>query len=71
MTWRVLLAGSATGGHIYPGLALASALASSCEAEPHFLTTGTPLEEKLLGTTQFPQHAIPAGRTRLFGGTTR
>ncbi len=46
---RILLAGGNSGGHIYPGLSLARALADRGIAEVLFLDHGTALEHKILG----------------------
>ncbi|MEM7166344.1 MAG: glycosyltransferase [Planctomycetota bacterium] len=64
MTWRVLLAGSPTGGHLYPGVALATALVESCGCEPHFVTAGTDLDARIIGS-RFPVHVVPFGRRQL------
>ncbi len=46
---RILFAGGATGGHLYPGLALAEELRSRGEVDPIFLTEGDEIAERILG----------------------
>ncbi|MEO2149720.1 MAG: UDP-N-acetylglucosamine--N-acetylmuramyl-(pentapeptide) pyrophosphoryl-undecaprenol N-acetylglucosamine transferase [bacterium] len=45
---RILLAGGNSGGHIFPGIALARALTQQEVAEPLFLDHQTPMERKIL-----------------------
>lgn len=71
MTWRILVAGSPTGGHLYPGIALATALAEQCGCDPHFVTSGSALEERVLGATRFSTHTVPFGRRQLLGSARR
>lgn len=48
MRQRVLFAGGATGGHLYPALALAAALRARGGIEPVFLTEGGEITERIL-----------------------
>jgi hypothetical protein len=71
-----VLAGGGTGGHLYPGLAVAAAL---CHAEPDaqvtFFTTTRALDRTLLertAFTQFPQSVQPlTGRPWAWPGSAR
>ncbi|MDE0960743.1 MAG: UDP-N-acetylglucosamine--N-acetylmuramyl-(pentapeptide) pyrophosphoryl-undecaprenol N-acetylglucosamine transferase [Planctomycetota bacterium] len=45
---RILLAGGNSGGHIFPGLALARALSEQGVGQPLFLDHQTPMERKIL-----------------------
>ena len=59
MSTKVLIAASGTGGHLFPALYLARALqAKEPGIEVHFLGTGRPLEEKIIGATEFTRHTI-------------
>ena len=72
MALRVLIAGGGTGGHIFPALAAARALAARHEAEVHFVGTAHGIETRLVPEAGFPLHLIEVGplknvslRTRL------
>ena len=55
MTVRVLFAGGGTGGHLYPGLAIARALKSlRPEVEPFFVGARRGIERDILPSTEFP-----------------
>jgi len=55
-----ILAGGGTGGHLYPGIAVAHALrVRRPEARIHFLTTTRPLDRSLLEPTPFAQTPQP------------
>ena len=55
MTARVLFAGGGTGGHLYPGLAIARALrAQRPELEAFFVGAQRGIERDILPTTEFP-----------------
>ena len=62
-----ILAGGGSGGHLYPGLAVAEALR---EREPGvgilFLTTERDIDERILGETGYsfiPQPIVPLPRS--------
>ncbi|MEK6611259.1 MAG: UDP-N-acetylglucosamine--N-acetylmuramyl-(pentapeptide) pyrophosphoryl-undecaprenol N-acetylglucosamine transferase [Gemmatimonadota bacterium] len=51
----VLLAGGGTGGHLYPGLAIARALVRlNASVRPHFVGARRGIERDVLPTTEFP-----------------
>lgn len=55
MSTRVLFAGGGTGGHLYPGLAIARALKSlRPDVEPFFIGAQRGIERDVLPTTEFP-----------------
>ncbi len=52
---RILFAGGGTGGHLYPGLAIARALvAQRPDLRPHFVGARRGIEREVLPTTEFP-----------------
>jgi UDP-N-acetylglucosamine--N-acetylmuramyl-(pentapeptide) pyrophosphoryl-undecaprenol N-acetylglucosamine transferase len=59
---NIVIAGGGTGGHLFPGIAVAEALQ---EINPSnkvlFLGTDRPLEQKILSQTPFVHKVIPAG----------
>lgn len=55
----IVLAGAPSGGHLYPGLALAKELRERGRCEVHFITSGRPLEAKILEGSGFEAHAMP------------
>ena len=60
---KVVIAGGGTGGHIYPGVAIARALeAMHPELEVHFVGAEGGLEEKISPREKFPLHTIPVGK---------
>jgi UDP-N-acetylglucosamine--N-acetylmuramyl-(pentapeptide) pyrophosphoryl-undecaprenol N-acetylglucosamine transferase len=63
----ILLAGGGTGGHLYPGIAVAEALRQVLpEAKPLFLCTLRPIDRTILEPTGFefiPQPIVPPVRT--------
>ncbi|HEX7018831.1 MAG TPA: UDP-N-acetylglucosamine--N-acetylmuramyl-(pentapeptide) pyrophosphoryl-undecaprenol N-acetylglucosamine transferase [Gemmatimonadaceae bacterium] len=55
---RVLFAGGGTGGHLYPGIAIARALVRlRPDVEPFFIGARRGIEREVLGKTEFP-HAL-------------
>ena len=54
-TTRVFFAGGGTGGHLYPGLAIARALvALDAGVQPHFIGARRGIEKDVLPGTEFP-----------------
>jgi len=52
---RVFFAGGGTGGHLYPGLAIARALVRRAPSvQPHFIGAQRGIEREVLPTTEFP-----------------
>jgi UDP-N-acetylglucosamine--N-acetylmuramyl-(pentapeptide) pyrophosphoryl-undecaprenol N-acetylglucosamine transferase len=52
---RVLFSGGGTGGHLYPGLAIARALVKvRTDVEPHFVGAKRGIERDVLPRTEFP-----------------
>ena len=51
---RIFFAGGGTGGHLYPGLAIARALVKQApQVEPHFIGARRGIERDVLPTTEF------------------
>ena len=60
---NVIIAGGGTGGHIYPGVAIARALESlHPNLKVHFVGARGGLEEKIIPRENFPLHTVPVGR---------
>jgi UDP-N-acetylglucosamine--N-acetylmuramyl-(pentapeptide) pyrophosphoryl-undecaprenol N-acetylglucosamine transferase len=58
---RVVIAGGGTGGHVFPGIALAQAFMSrNSESRILFVGTGNPFERRVFSATPFSHTAIPA-----------
>lgn len=56
---RVLFAGGGTGGHLYPGLAIARALvALDSTVKPFFVGARRGIEREVLPTTEFPHELL-------------
>ncbi|HVF38820.1 MAG TPA: UDP-N-acetylglucosamine--N-acetylmuramyl-(pentapeptide) pyrophosphoryl-undecaprenol N-acetylglucosamine transferase [Gemmatimonadaceae bacterium] len=56
---RVLFAGGGTGGHLYPGLAIARALQKlEPSIQPHFVGALRGIERNVLPTTEFPHQLL-------------
>jgi len=58
---RILLTGGATGGHLFPGVALARALAEYEIATPVFLEHGKAMEKRVLEGTGIERVSAPWG----------
>ena len=67
---RVFFAGGGTGGHLYPGLAIARALAQlRPDVEPFFIGALRGIERDILPTTEFPHVLLdlhPLYRTKVW-----
>ncbi len=62
-TKRIVIAGGGTGGHIYPGIAIARALLKvDPSVEIHFVGTSQGLETKIVPREGFPLHLIESGK---------
>lgn len=60
---NVVIAGGGTGGHIYPGIAIARAIKiQHPDYEVHFVGTPTGLENKIVPREGFPLHHINIGK---------
>jgi UDP-N-acetylglucosamine--N-acetylmuramyl-(pentapeptide) pyrophosphoryl-undecaprenol N-acetylglucosamine transferase len=60
---KVIIAGGGTGGHIYPGVAIARAIEKlHPELEVHFVGAEGGLEEKIIPREKFPLHTVPIGK---------
>ena len=58
---RIVIAGGGTGGHLFPGLAIAQEFMTRNERNTVlFVSTGNPLERSVLGQTNFKLEAITA-----------
>ncbi len=56
---RVIIAGGGTGGHLFPGIAIAEALQKRCpQSRILFVSSGRPLEESVLSKTGFEKAVI-------------
>lgn len=59
----IVIAGGGTGGHIYPGIAIARAIQKlDPEVEIHFVGTSRGLESKIVPREGFPLHLIDSGQ---------
>lgn len=59
----VIIAGGGSGGHIYPGIAIARALQEKHpELEVHFVGSRGGLEEKIVPRENFPLHTVAVGK---------
>ncbi|HWP67122.1 MAG TPA: undecaprenyldiphospho-muramoylpentapeptide beta-N-acetylglucosaminyltransferase [Candidatus Limnocylindria bacterium] len=65
---RVVIAGGGTGGHVFPALALAEALAGR-GADVHMIGTVTGLEARVVPGAGYPFHVVPGAPVR--GGGVR
>src|SRR6056297_3020433 len=58
---RIVIAGGGTGGHLFPGIAIAGAFRrKSAENRVLFVTTGRPIESRVLSRTDFETARIAA-----------
>ncbi len=55
---RLMIAAGGTGGHLYPGLALAQEFRRVCAAEVRFITTPKPVTLDILRQYDFPWHVL-------------
>lgn len=60
MTGRVVIAGGGTGGHLFPGVAVAKELEALGWEEVHFLGTAKGIEARVLPKEGYPLHTIAA-----------
>ncbi|MDG0815548.1 undecaprenyldiphospho-muramoylpentapeptide beta-N-acetylglucosaminyltransferase [Bdellovibrio svalbardensis] len=60
---NIVIAGGGTGGHIYPGIAIARAIQKvDPSVEIHFVGTAQGLESKIVPREGFPLHLIESGQ---------
>ncbi len=65
----VVIAGGGTGGHIYPGVAIARAVERlHPELKVHFVGAKGGLEEKIVPREKFPLHTVPIGKLHQSAG---
>ena len=65
----VLIAGGGTGGHIYPGIAIAKAVQKKQpDVEVHFVGTSAGLEGQIVPREGFPLHFVKVGKLNYSGG---
>ena len=63
-----MIAGGGTGGHIYPGIAIAKSLVrQDPNVEVHFVGTSSGLEAKIIPREGFPLHLIAGGKLNFSG----
>lgn len=63
LSGNVVIAGGGTGGHIYPGVAIARAVEKlHPELKVHFVGAEGGLEEKIVPREGFPLHTVPIGK---------
>lgn len=58
----VIIAGGGTGGHIYPGVAIARELSLHPDLKVHFVGARGGLEEKIVPREGFDLHLVPIGK---------
>jgi len=64
----VFIAGGGTGGHIYPGIAIAEAIKRrDSDVEVRFIGTTTGLEGEILKKEGWPLHVLPIGKLNFHG----
>ena len=60
---KILIAGGGTGGHIYPGIAIARSIQKiKSEYAVEFVGSAQGLETKIIPREGFPLHLIPIGK---------
>lgn len=65
---NIVIAGGGTGGHIYPGIAIARAiLKKDPEVKIHFVGTSAGLETKIVPREGFDLHLIESGKLNMRG----
>lgn len=65
----VVIAGGGTGGHIYPGVAIAKSLEKlGSNIEIHFIGSDLGLETKIIPREGYQLHLLPAGKLNYEGG---
>lgn len=63
LSGNIIIAGGGTGGHIYPGVAIARAVEKQYpNLKVHFVGAVGGLEEKIVPREGFPLHLIPVGK---------
>lgn len=68
MKHTIFIAGGGTGGHIYPGIAIAEALVkANPQIEVRFIGTAEGLEVKIMGKENWPLHLLPIGKLNFRG----
>jgi len=68
MKKKIFIAGGGTGGHLYPGLAIARALQKiDSDVEIHFVGTAQGLESKIIPKEKLPLHLIEGGKLNFAG----
>ncbi len=71
MDLKVVIAGGGTGGHLFPGIAVAQEFQSSLAAAVTFLTSPKPVTGKILERYGFPWEAIASRAARSSSHTRR
>ncbi len=70
-TFRVLIAGGGTGGHVIPALAIARELRESHKADVQLIGTARGLEARLVPEAGFPLHLVQVGQLNQVSLATR
>lgn len=65
----IFIAGGGTGGHIYPGIAIAKCLQNLSNVDVHFVGTREGLETKIVPKEGFALHLIQGGKLNMAGHT--
>lgn len=60
----MIVAGGGTGGHLFPGLAVAEALSAAEDAQVLFVGSASGIEATVIPTTRFPFRALPISGLR-------